>query len=249
MSSIARIARKAAFLVVFFGAFSACESGDNLGYTDQINGGPIYNLPNGGPGSNQTSTAVGSTCVNSDPNHICLALKFVVYQDSAGKAVASSADVLKDLGLINQVWSQCNIGFQVEEYDPVDPTQFGLVFNTANTSDLDRIRNVFDEDARFLLVTTGAWNRNGTLGQTGANAWTAMPGGGPYGSIFEAPVATYGPIFAHELGHYLNLEHVADSTDVMNPVIYTTSTKLTAGQCGIARATASGFWSAVTRTL
>lgn len=248
-ATFTRVGRKIAVFTIFLAVLSACESSDgNIGYTD-INGYPGAYLPPGGPGSDQQTTAVGPTCVAQDQTKICLGLKYVVYQDSGGKAVASTTDALNDLTKMNQIWAQCGIAFQIEEFTPVDPTRSGLAFNTANIGDLDAIRNAYGESGRLLVVTTGAWNRSGTLGQTSANAWTAMPGGGPYGAILEAAVSTYGPIYAHELGHYLNLEHVSDASDVMNPVIYTTSAKLTASQCSTARSTALGYWSAMTRGL
>ena len=50
-------------------------------------------------------------------------------------------------------------------------------------------------------------------------------------------------LIAHELGHYLNLEHVSDQYNVMNPVVYGNSFNLTDDQCAEARATAISFWS------
>jgi hypothetical protein len=188
--------------------------------------------------SNAHASVVGNSCVSKDPNHICLGLKYVVYKNPRGSPVASEADALKNLAVVNQVHSQCNVAFQVEEYDAVDPVGYGLAFNTANSSELDSIREAFADAKRLLIVTTGAWNRSGTLGTSKANAWTAMPGSGPYGAVFEAPVATYSNIFAHELGHYLNLDHVSDPSDILNPVIYRSSTALTENQCEIERAAA-----------
>jgi hypothetical protein len=75
-----------------------------------------------------------------------------------------------------------------------------------------------------------------------------MPGGGgPFGAILERPVASFANIIAHELGHYLNLYHVSDATDIMNPIIYSSSTKLTSSQCATARSAASFFWSKMYR--
>jgi hypothetical protein len=70
------------------------------------------------------------------------------------------------------------------------------------------------------------------------NAWTAMPGSSPSGTVIEGRVAAYPEMIAHELGHYLNLEHVKDATDLMNPIIYRTSTRLSPDQCENVRKTA-----------
>src|SRR2546423_719044 len=78
---------------------------------------------------------------------------------------------------------------------------------------------------------------------------TNMPGDGIYGAIMEASIVNYGNgvIYAHEFGHYLGLDHVGDTSDLMNAIVYTTSTKLTSGQCQAARDTASSYWSAMYR--
>lgn len=142
-----------------------------------------------------TSTApvgsvVGPSCKGGDSNHLCLALKYVAYDDGTGKPVASQQDAITNMQQINQTWAQCDIGFQIEEYDAIDPKNYGFNFDPANTSELDPIRTGLSNDHTLLVVTTGTWDRSGTLGDTGANAWTNMPGDGVYGSILEAPVAT-----------------------------------------------------------
>jgi len=65
---------------------------------------------------------------------------------------------------------------------------------------------------------------------------------GPFGVVLEQSVATYGSIVAHELGHYLNLQHTSDAYNIMSPIIYTNSLTLTGDQCAEARATALSFW-------
>ena len=192
--------------------------------------------------------ALGSSCVSSDPSRICLGLKYVVYEDDKGVPVATASDALANLREINLLHGRCNIAFQIEQFEEVDPRQYDLAFNTANTSDLDAIREKFSDRSHLLIVTTGPWNRAGTLGATSANAWTAMPGSGPYGSILEAPVAKYSYIFAHELGHYLDLEHVDDANDLMNPVIYQKSRDLSRSQCDTERTLADGLWRDATRS-
>ena len=200
----------------------------------------------GSPSSPPTAT-VGTSCQGHDGQHFCVGLKYVVYKDTSGQPVASQTDAINNMGTVNSEWSQCQIGFQMEEFVAVDPTVSGLAFNTANSTDLDPIRQAYSDQTHFLVVTTGAWNRSGTLGSTAANAWTNLPGDGIYGAILEQPVATFPLIVAHELGHYMNLDHVSDTSDLMNPIIYDTSTKLTPDQCAIARSALSGFWNSMLR--
>ena len=60
-------------------------------------------------------------------------------------------------------------------------------------------------------------------------------------------MGTFGLIIAHELGHYLNLLHVSDSSALMNPVIYSSSKSLYSSQCNTARAAANYYWSRAQR--
>jgi hypothetical protein len=129
----------------------------------------------------------------------------------------------------------------------VNPSTQNLAYETANNEDLTSIRAAFTTETSLLVVLTGTWNRTGSLGGTAANAWTAMPGDGPYGAILEQPVADFPNIIAHELGHYMNLPHVSDTSDLMNPIIYPTSGSLTADQCETARSAATSYWSKMLR--
>jgi len=189
---------------------------------------------------------VGDSCRSDDPARICLALKYVVYNDGAGPVV-SREDAIRNLKQINSLWGQCGIQFQIEQYVALDPAESRLAFRTSNYPELDDIRNRLGEPRSLLLVTTGAWNRSGSLGNTTANAWTAMPNSAPYGVVMEKPVGTYANIIAHELGHYLNLLHVHDNSNLMNPIIYTRSTVIPREQCVTARQAAGYFWQAAWR--
>jgi hypothetical protein len=193
------------------------------------------------------STVVGETCHSDDPNKICLALKYVVYVGSNNKPVVTQDEAIQNTKEMNNVWKACNIAFQIDEYAAVVPSEFDLIFNTANYGELDEIRRAFRDDEKLLLTTTGSWNRGGSLGNTGANAWANMPGTTPDGVVLEAPVGTYANIIAHELGHYLNLDHVNDNSDLMSPIIYETSTKLTTSQCNEARSAAKYYWKKMIR--
>ncbi len=62
----------------------------------------------------------------------------------------------------------------------------------------------------------------------------------------------YPQIMTHELGHYLNLPHIADSpdqveTNVMNWMVFPDSTQLETAQCNAARASAQSDWKAMLR--
>ncbi|OFZ18492.1 MAG: hypothetical protein A2X94_00685 [Bdellovibrionales bacterium GWB1_55_8] len=199
-------------------------------------------LPPADP-SRPSSAKLGESCAGS--GNLCLSIRTVIYKDEQGKPVVSETDTLENLAQINRIWAQCSIAFEIGEYHPVDPRDFGLNFNTSTTAELTGIRQTFGDPAMLVVVTTGAWA--GTLGAGAANAWTMMPGGGDYGVVLESIVGTYPNIIAHELGHYLNLGHVSDTTDVMNAIIYQGSTSLTATQCSQARAAAAYYWKSMYR--
>jgi hypothetical protein len=174
-------------------------------------------------------------------------LKYVVYVDSNGTPVVTQDQAISNLKSINQVWSKCSIAFQIDQFLASNPSDYQLTFNTANSSELDDIRSAYEESSTILVVTTGKWNRSGSLGSTGANAWTNMPGQTYLGSILEAPVGTYPNIIAHEIGHYLNLDHLNDQSNLMNPMIYDTSTQLTSSQCSEAQSAINYYWKKMMR--
>jgi len=186
---------------------------------------------------------VGDSCVSSDPSKVCLGIHFVSYQDSQGQSVARLEQVETIVRTLNELWKECAIGFQVEEYQSVDPSQYGLSFGEESQQEVDKIRQTFATIPNELLaVTTGPWG-------TSVNAWTAMPGEGPYGAVMEASVVSYGDgiIYAHEFGHYLGLDHVSDQSGLMNATIYPTSMKLDSSECDLARSTAKSYWPAMFR--
>jgi hypothetical protein len=190
-----------------------------------------------------TGPTLGQSCKSEDARSLCLGIKIVAYADPrTGTTTLDSMSAVSDLKRVNTVWSQCEIAFQIDHYSSVNPTTANLAFSTAESDDLNKIRSNFSSDQSLLLVSTGPWDRAGSLGRTPANAWTTMPGAGPYGAILEEPVATTPNIIAHELGHYLSLTHVSDRTDLMNPIIYPTSSLLTSNQCELARNAITDYW-------
>jgi hypothetical protein len=229
-------------------AISSCNSsGGSAGEDAGTVGTPIANVPIGtvppADTGNIPSGLVTPSCVTSDSNHICLAVHFVSYKDSNGTPVVNESQLKTIMSTMNSLFAQCGIGFQVEKYEQVDPTAAGLSYGANSQNELDQIRNTYGNPSNMLLgVNTGPWG-------TSVNAWTNMPGSGPYGAIMESSIVGYGDgiIHAHEFGHYLGLDHVSDQSDLMNPVIYTSSTTLTSDQCATARDAAANFWSAMVR--
>jgi hypothetical protein len=194
-----------------------------------------------------TPPSVGPNCHSSSPDQICLGLKYVVYKDGSGNPVESQQTAISNVQAINDVWKQCHVAFQIDQFQPVNPSDSKQSLDTANLSDLQPIRQDYASDNELVVVTTGKWDRSGSLGDTGANAWTAMPGDGPYGTVLESPVGDDSNVIAHELGHYLSLDHVNNEAQLMNPIIYNTSTQITDGECKAAQTTAHQFWSKMLR--
>jgi hypothetical protein len=235
------------FLAISLLALAACNGTEQAGAGDgsadasaQIPGTPDGK---GGYTSPTPSTpAVGESCVSSDPNKICLAIHFVSYTKD-GKATATAAQASTIIHKMNQVFAQCNIGFQIQQYEQVDPVDYGLAYGSSSQNQTDTIRSTFQSPTdQLLAVTTGPWG-------TAVNAWTNMPGDNVYGAIMEASIVAYGDgiIYTHEFGHYLGLDHVSNSANLMNPVISPTSDDLSSSQCATAREVSQSYWSDMIR--
>ena len=183
-------------------------------------------------------------CHSADPGFLCLGIKYVTFTGGAAITEEQSRQTVRET---NRLWAQCQIGFQIDEFLAVSSHELGIRSRIGDYTELDDVRSAFADEHRLLVAVTGRWDRSGSLGDTAANAWTSMPGGPPYGAILEQSVGTFSNIVAHELGHYLNLYHLNDSADLMNPTIYSTSRKLTSGQCEIARQTVASNWRGMLR--
>jgi hypothetical protein len=232
---------------ILIGAASGCDSPQG---SDLISGVPIA-IPAGPSGSTtgtHSTPEIGASCETGDSEHICLGLKYVVYSDASGNPVIARDSIASNIAAIDVIWNQCNIGFQIDQLVVANPTDYGLNLNPLNYPELDQARSAFSTNDLLLVITTGTWNRSGTLGSTGANAWTNMPGSYVMGVVMEQPVGAYPNIIAHELGHYLNLGHVSNTSDVMNPIIYSNSTTLDTSQCASARAAATYWWTNMIRS-
>jgi hypothetical protein len=181
-------------------------------------------------------------CQKDDPTRLCLAIKYVVYKDSHDRVLISEEQARKNVASLNAFYERCGIGFDLAEFLSVRPEDHGLRFRLSSYPELDRSREAFADPRKLLIVTTGPWDRTGPIGNTGANAWTRLPGGGPHGAILESPVGKFPNIIAHEIGHYLNLMHVDEPTSLMNKIIYAKSAQISDEQCQTARQTVTSHW-------
>lgn len=184
--------------------------------------------------------AAEAPATGTDP--IRVAVKFVNYTDDAGKPVLNQDQVNKLTGEMNQLFAQCHIELVSEEYQAVRPSDVGLEYGLTSMAELDPARKQFADSGRLLVINTGPWSGMGS-----ANAWTTLPGEELAGAVIEKDAADFAGIVAHELGHYLSLDHESDPSNLLNPVIYKTSTHLTAQQCDAMRETARSVWTATLR--
>ncbi len=177
-----------------------------------------------------------SAKADTSSDTITMAVKVIGLQDSKGKTTLNQESAKKLLDDVTKSYSQagCKIQFNLESFTAVNPKEKGLEYNTSSMSELDKYRAAFDDGKSLLIVDTGPWDSS----MHPANAWTAMPGETKMGAVFEESVANFYQIVGHELGHYLGLDHVDDSSNMMNPVIDDNSVKITADQCNTMRKTA-----------
>jgi hypothetical protein len=194
-------------------------------------------------------SAVGESCVSpADPARLCIGLKYTVYVSGSDRPEELRQDAIESVLGANRIWSACEIAFQIDQFVPVDPKSYHLRFRTADYRELETIRRDFDDDRSFLVVATGDWDRHGSLGNTGANAWTNMPGDALHGAVLERWVSGIPNMLAHELGHYLSLDHTDDPRNLMYPQLFDDTEELTRTQCQSARWAAKHFWPKMLRS-
>jgi hypothetical protein len=199
---------------------------------------------NGRSPSGNASVTVGSSCSDpADPDRICLAIKYISYVDSSGKPVSSAEGAIRNIEETNRIWAQCGIKFQIDSYEAVDPGQHGLAYGGLQAeAQQNDIRSTFSDDETLLVVTTGPWN-------TTKNGWARSPNDAPYGAILDGGIANgYPEIYAHEIGHYLNLDHVdGDPGNLMYYSISKAPATLSDSQCAETRRIATGYWTRMLR--
>jgi hypothetical protein len=222
-------------------AAPGCYPGDLLGQGGDV--GPHHYEPNYSLAAPAHSPEL--PCGDADTSHLCLAVNFVAYQRPDSGTIVTRNQALGNVSQVNSVWAQCRIQFYVQSYAAVDPASRGLPYQPSANAELNGVRKAFSDASQLLVVTTGQWQ--GELGSQGANAWTVLPSVGPFGVVMEDMSGSAGNLIAHELGHYLNLDHENDIYNAMNPIIYGNSINLTDSQCAEARATAISFWGAMLR--
>jgi hypothetical protein len=199
---------------------------------------PANDPPTGGSGG-EGSAALGPTCASSDPDRQCISVKLVSYE-SSGVPVVSEQQAVALIAGVNSIWAPCNIAFEIGEYVSIDPTTVGLTYGAGSQNELTSIRNRFSDNDTFLLVATGPWSGSYI-------AWTVLPGGGPYGAVVESGFANHAVTVAHELGHYMGLDHSGTNGNVLYPVVYSSNTSVTSGQCSSSRSINESYWEAMFR--
>lgn len=137
-------------------SFGGIQGQDETATTD-VNSGGAYPFVN--------KTAPRATCAEKTDSNYCIALKYVTYKNSKGTPVVTENEAHENVISINKIWSQCQINFKIDAYLAADPDTYSLTYNTANASELNVIRRTFDDSLTFLVVTTGKWDRSGTLGK------------------------------------------------------------------------------------
>jgi hypothetical protein len=190
--------------------------------------------PAGNPAPNDTDSTGSSLCKTSDPESQCIGLRIVSY-DEGSKTVLPYSDALALVTELNRVWSPCKIGFDLASYEHVDPFTRGLSLNPNWRSEGSQIRAAFNDQVNFLVVAVGRFAAS-TI------AVTQMPGYGPFGTLVESAYATNPLTVGHELGHYMGLYHIRNTSNLMNPYIGPHTEQLSESQCSIARSTNARFW-------
>jgi len=193
-----------------------------------------------GPNPNSSTQTYSASCESSNPEVQCIGLKIVSFQNGDGIPVLKESEALKLVSEMNQVWKTCNISFQLEKYESVQPESQGLPYSPDWKRDSTAIRARFDEDNRFLIVAVGPWT-NATI------AVAQMPGNGPFGVLVCEKYAKNAYTVGHELGHYQGLYHLRNTKNLMNAYIGPFTSGLTSAQCSFARKTNLKYWAKMLR--
>lgn len=168
-----------------------------------------------------------------------VAVKYVALKASTDQAAKPSREAVQTLvSQMNQIWSQCQVQFVLEQYETPVADDAKVLYAPSDLSDLEEDRRIFDDGKHALIVKTGTWDRSGTLGDDGSNGWSTMPPSSPEGLVVEEPVGVNPTLVTHESGHLVGgLDHVSDETNLMDHFVSPDSRTLTANQCADARDT------------
>ena len=210
---------------------------------NSVGAGDSFSSPITSPVTSPTTTpatpsgqgGVRKSCRSSDPQKQCIGLKIVSYVNSNGTSVLNENDAEILTEQMDAIWRVCNIGFQLETYEAVNPITVGLSYNPNWRSESTQIRSAFSDQQTFLVVAVGS------LGGS-TIAVTQMPGYGPFGTLVESAYASNPKTVGHELGHYMGLYHIRNSSNLMNPYIGPNTEQLSQSQCATARATITQSW-------
>jgi hypothetical protein len=202
--------------------------------------GPVSEPQGTSPNPDSSTQTYSNSCESSDPDLQCIGLKVVSFQNQKGESVLQETETLKLIDGMNEVWKSCNIAFQLEKYESVQPESIGLPYSPDWRNDSTSIRAHFEEADRFLIVAVGPWT-NATI------AVAQMPGNGPFGVLVSEKYAKNAYTVGHELGHYQGLYHVRNKKNLMNSYIGPFTSALGSAQCAIARRTNLKHWQRMLR--
>jgi hypothetical protein len=194
------------------------------------------------PSSAETAD-LGPRCTGVS-GQLCIGLNYLAFETASGTPLVSQATAAQNVQAANVIWAQCKIAFQMESFQAVNGADYGIPLTGLSNADMATMRQDFASATDFVIMSY-----TGTV-PTGADAWTeeAGPGGvGPYGTIMDVSTATYTPILAHEIGHYLGLEDGSDTTNLMDLVVYASPDLLTSAQCATAVSVAQNYFQPMLR--
>ena len=92
---------------------SACNGRGLEVHAQDLVSGPQAVVP---AGSVDPAKGNGACRGGGDPKHICLAMKYVSFKDASNDPAILESDARDTIRKINQLWSQCNLSFQIERY-------------------------------------------------------------------------------------------------------------------------------------
>ena len=218
---------------------SSCQWSPLPGDPPSLPAPPVENQ-NPAPPAQPPSLPESLSCESPDPEFQCLALKIVSYENPEAPTVLQKLEADLLVEQINAVWKPCKIGFQLEQYQSINPLTLGLEYNPEWRSQASQVRATFSDNQTLLIVATGKLTSS-TI------AVTQMPGVAPFGVLVEDSFAKNSLTVGHELGHYMGLYHFRNTTNLMNPYIGDSTKNLTSNQCGIARSTNQREWTQMMR--